>query len=170
MQKPWSFKSIEFATYLQIGLALVLIGSGTLDLMAIEMRNHRVGELLNPISSSIYWGLLAGLGDTLEKGGPYQVLGIVKLFFSELIISIAFLFVLRTKSLVLIQRTAFLALLLRLYFHSIWNGYGYVPHGSKFIALASILTVIFLFLTPVKRYVQPISQRPKTPFFLPDSR
>lgn len=164
MQKPWSFRAIEFLSCVQMGLAYVVISNGIFLLTAHVMRLYILGRLPISISGSIFWTLLAGLTEyNAGKGSPYLILSVVLTFLFEFIVSSSILFVLKTKSLVVIRRTAILALVLRISLRYLTNPVEHLIRGHTgytfIFILGSILVVAFLFLKPVQHYIKVRSQR-----------
>ncbi|MEL6580682.1 MAG: hypothetical protein AAFQ14_13105 [Cyanobacteria bacterium J06621_12] len=156
MQKPWSFKAIEFLNYVQIGLAFIVSSYGILILIAREVLTF--GRQPNFDS----WIWLVGLFGWKEKyvQSPDFILGVALSFLFDFIMLSVILYILKTKSLVAIRTTAILTPIIRIAMSLGWELID--PFGSVFtltiytlaFILFSILVVAFLFLKPVQRYIQ----------------
>ena len=163
MQKPWSFKTIEFIIYVQIGLALV-VSCYLILLLVLDV-------VIDGVFSTSTPGWLLGLLGYAEPamGGPQRVLAVGLAFFIELIVSSVILFVLKTKSLITIKTTAIPILILRIAIFVNAN-YGQIPlFGRIYLSysvtypiiftMGSIFIVTFLFLKPVRQYIHAKSTR-----------
>ena len=163
MQKPLSFKAIEFIIYAWIGTAFV--ASSYLILLLV------LDVVIDGVFSTSTPGWLLGLlgYGVPGMGGPQRVLAVGLTLFVEFIVSSVILFVLKTKSLFIIRTTAILALILRIAIF-VNADYGQIPlFGRIYLSLSAtyhiistiglILIVTFLFLKPVQQYIHVKSTR-----------
>ena len=163
MQKPWSFKAIEFIIYIQTVIAFV-VSCYLILLLVLDV-------VIDGVFSTSTPGWLLGLLGYAEPamGGPQRVLAVGLAFFVELIVSSVILFVLKTKSLIIIRITAILILILRIAIF-VNADYGQIPlFGRIYLSysvtypiiftMGSIFIVTFLFLKPVRQYIHAKSTR-----------
>lgn len=181
MQKPWSFKTIEFIIYVQIGLALVVSSYGILFLVVREVLTygHPFYDQMPTLNKSIltngfkYWQLLiaqlmyASTNMPKSSSSAGYIFGLSKLFFFELIMSSIVLFVLKTKRLIIIKNAAIILLIIRIDLFNIHQIAAndqtsvrrfyisfFIGGYSLFFAVGTILLVAFLFFKPVERYIK----------------
>ena len=162
MQKPWGFNAIKFILYVQIGLAFTVSSYGILFLIVREVLTygHEFFDRMPVLSQAILnygfklWVLLMrslSLGWLpMPVASPNFILGTAISLFFEFIVSSVILFVLKTKSLVVIRRTAVLVLFIR-----ITSGGAIASSGLpiSIFTLCSILAVAFLSLKPAQYLV-----------------
>lgn len=160
MQKPWSFRAIEFIIYVQIGfvlgLIIGLISFVILSLIANEVINLELPLRITSMFWEVWWRVMAILGDSIGKGGFNERLGELLGLSFEFVMSSVILIVLKTKRLLVIKRTTILALIIR----AALGGYLIYPHVlplhiksyTCIFMLCSILAVAFLSLKQVQYY------------------
>ena len=166
MQKPWSFRAIKLIVYVQIGLAFIVSSYGILFLIVREVLTFRqpffdqmpvsYQAILN-FGYTLWVLLMMPLGSIpMPVKQADLILGIAIGLFFEFIVSSVILFILKTKSLVVIKRTAILVLLIK-----ITSGEAIVSWGLliSIFTLCSILVVAFLFLKPVQHYIRSQSRQ-----------
>ena len=164
MQKPWSFKAIELLLYVQIGLAFIVSSYGILFLIVREVLTygHEFFDQMPVLSQAIlnygygFWGWLVGLlgwtwtGKDIES--PDFILISVLFYLPELIVSSVILFVLKTKSIIVVRRTAILILLVKITSNGAIVSLG-LPISIlpiSIFTLCSIFAVAFLSLKPAR--------------------
>ncbi|MEO1671775.1 MAG: hypothetical protein AAFR77_13480, partial [Cyanobacteria bacterium J06631_2] len=120
MQKPWSFKAIEFIIYIQIGLALIgisyaifLFGIRFPNVLLEDSGGETFRELLISISDASSLMFYRLLGEPELAKLPASEFYAALRFFIQFFVSSVILYVLKTKSLFVIRITAILALVLR---------------------------------------------------------
>ncbi|MEM8723755.1 MAG: hypothetical protein AAGE84_31500 [Cyanobacteria bacterium P01_G01_bin.39] len=156
MQKPWSFKAIKFLNYFQIGLALIVSSYGILLLIAREVQT--VGQ---PSFARWTWlvGLLLGWKEKNVES-PDFILGVALSFLFDFIMLSVILYVLKTKSFVVIRATAILTPIIRIAISLGWHlidpfgAFGTFTIYTFTLIAFPILVVAVLFLKPVQRYIQ----------------
>lgn len=157
MQKPWSFRAIELFIYVQIGVTFIVSSYGILFLIVREVLTygHEFFDQMPVLSQAIIsygyvlWQLLMmSLGlRPMNVASADFILDTAIILFFEFIVSSVILFVLKTKSIVVIRRTAILVLFIK-----ITSGGAIVSSGLpiSIFTLCSVFIVAFLSLKPAQ--------------------
>ncbi|MEL6442160.1 MAG: hypothetical protein AAFQ80_23310 [Cyanobacteria bacterium J06621_8] len=124
MQKPWSFRAIEFLTYFQIVIAFIVSSYGILFLVVREVLTFRqpffdqmpvLYQAILNYGYSIWYLLMRTFGSIpMNVKAADFIFGTAIILFFEFIVSSLILFVLKTKSLLVIRRTAIMILFFRI--------------------------------------------------------